>query len=175
MRRKNVIKLIENLSVLVLICLPTLWWTLNQLDKYPLWDLFLFIFIFLGIILGFLIFKIITTHKTELKKYKTNKGVSLISVIMGISILLTPLFGVIINENLGVTLKVKSYKIDKIGASGGGGNSRTIQNYIFIINNKNKVERLSFGEKFVTDNSSKDSLLLNLNTGFLGFSFYDIP
>lgn len=74
MKRKSVIQIIDSLSVLILVCLPVLLWTFNHIDRYSKWGLFFVLLIALGLIIGLIIYKIITKNNIELKKHKTKKG-----------------------------------------------------------------------------------------------------
>ena len=174
MKRKSAIKIIDYLSILILVCLPSLMWTFNHIDRYTNWVTFYLFLIVIGAIVGLVIFKLITKNNIELKKHKTKKGVGLLHAIITLSILLTPLIDLIINENIGVKSEINSYKIDRIGQSGGGKRG-TKAHYLFILNNDKKIERLQFGKAFVNNYSQRDSVLLNLNIGCLGFSYYSIP
>jgi hypothetical protein len=175
MKRKRIRKVLDYLSILVIICLPSLLWTFHHIDRYFHWISFYCILILIGLILGFLIFQFVSRGKIELKKYRTKTGVGLIHAILAISVMLTPMIGILISENIGVINTTKNYEIDHTGHSGGGAKNKTIAYYIFIKNDNNKIERLQFGKAFVNKNSRQDSVLLNYNIGSLGFAYYSIP
>ena len=171
MKRKGIRKLLDVLSLLVIICLPTLLWTFNHIDRYYNWLFFYSILILVGAVIGFLIYQFVSKENVELREYRTKTGVGLFHAIIAISVMLTPLIGLIINENLGVTSTKGNYKIEKTGESG----SRIRASYIFIKNKNNKIERLQFGKAFVNKYAQRDSVLLNYNIGCLGFGYYSIP
>ena len=175
MKRKKVIAIINNLSYLNLACLPTLMWTFNHIDRYIHWALFFILLLFSGTVLGYTAFKIVTRNNPELAKHKNKKKVSLLHIFVALGVILTPFFGLIINENIGVISHERNYVVHQVSQSGGGLKNTTRANYILIINDNNQIERLQFGKAFITHRASQGSVFLNYNIGLLGFAYYSIP
>ncbi len=169
MNKKQLDNLSFYLSVFGIISLIFLAIGLHNMENYTDWLLFTITSIVCGILVGFIIFRLICIRIPEAKSYKSVKGYGFLSQLIFAFMLIS--FGSLrlINESKITKTDCKPYTIIQMAKSG----SRRPSYYIFIDKGNGK-ERLSFGKAFYEMHHIGDTIDLCYQKGILGFTFCKI-
>ncbi|MFN0292514.1 hypothetical protein [Pedobacter helvus] len=143
---------------------------LKDIDNYFNWLLFSITMIASGMLIAATLYTVLGMYNPDVKTYKNKKGVGLFfPLAFGFSLTFFGLGG-IVNEAPNQNRECKEYIIQELGESG---SSRKAY-YVFITNDENKLERLSFGKAFNKNHKAGDKINLCIITGSLGFKYYKI-
>lgn len=141
---------------------------LKGIDNYFNWVLFLMTMTASGIIVGTVLYFFLCTYVPNAKTYKNQKGIGLfLPLAFALSLTFCGL-GSMINESPTQNKECKEYIIQELGESGSSRKSY----YVFIQNDNNELERLSFGKAFNKNHKAGDKINLCIIKGRLGFKYY---